>query len=109
MLQALEVTCVMYQGNLLFLSITNLTHFSNIFIYFTSLHVSSNPVLIIRRINYINTSFGIPRISLCVGGRLVCKSETSIPDGHLHRVTYTRCCIDTNDSPDDEHWVARNM
>jgi hypothetical protein len=24
-------------------------------------------------------------------------------------VTYTRCCIDTIDSPDDEHEVARNM
>jgi len=24
-------------------------------------------------------------------------------------VTYTRCCIDTIDSPDDEHKVARNM
>ena len=32
-----------------FLLITNLTHFSQC-IYFTSLHVSSNPVLIIRRI-----------------------------------------------------------
>ena len=28
-------------------------------VYFTSLHVSSNPVLIIRRINCINTSSGI--------------------------------------------------
>jgi hypothetical protein len=30
-------------------------------------------------------------------------------DGHLHRVTYTRSCIDTIDSADDEHEVARNM
>ena len=29
-----------------------------------------------------------------------------IPDGHLHRVTYTRCRIDTADSPDDEHGVC---
>jgi hypothetical protein len=42
-----------------FLLITNLTHFSNVFIYFTSLHVSSNPVLIIRRVNCINTSSGM--------------------------------------------------
>jgi hypothetical protein len=27
----------------------------------------------------------------------------------IFRVTYTRCCIDTIDSPDDEHKVARNM
>ena len=24
-------------------------------------------------------------------------------------MTYTRCCIDTIDSPDDEHKVARDM
>jgi hypothetical protein len=34
---------------------------------------------------------------------------TCILDGHLHRVTHTRCFIDTIDSPDDEHEVARNM
>ena len=27
----------------------------------------------------------------------------------VHRVTYARCRIDTIDSPDDEHMVARNM
>ena len=48
-------------------------------------------------------------ISLCIGGRLVCRSETCVPDGHLRRVIYTRWCIDTIESPDDEHWVARNM
>jgi len=34
---------------------------------------------------------------------------TCIPDGHLHRVTYTRCRIDTNNSPDDGNMAARNM
>jgi hypothetical protein len=34
---------------------------------------------------------------------------TCIPDGHPHRVTYARCCIDKIDSPDDEHSVALNM
>ena len=53
--------------------------FFNVFICFPSLHVSSNPVLIIRR------------IKLC----LICRSATCIPDGHLHRVIYTRWCIDT--------------
>jgi len=49
----------------------------------------------------------------CVCGHLVCRSErsslTCITDGHQHRAIYTRKCIDTIDSPDDEHWVARNM
>jgi hypothetical protein len=35
--------------------------------------------------------------------------QTCIPDGHLHRVTYTRCRIDTINSPDYEHMSARNM
>jgi hypothetical protein len=35
-------------------------------------------------------------------------TTSGIYDGHLHRVTYTRSCIDTIDSPDDEHEVARN-
>ena len=48
-------------------------------------------------------------ISLCVCGRLICKYLTCIPESHLHRVIFTRWCIDTIDSPDDEHWVARNM
>jgi hypothetical protein len=58
--------------------------------------------------------YNIWYMSLCVGDRLVCRSERNFPtctiDGHLRRVTYyTRCCIDTIDSPDDEHGVARNM
>jgi len=32
-----------------------------------------------------------------------------IPHGHLYTVTYTRGRIDTIDSRDDEHLVARNM
>jgi hypothetical protein len=38
---------------------TNLTHNSFLCVYFNSLHVSSNLVLIIRRINCINTTSGI--------------------------------------------------
>jgi len=35
--------------------------------------------------------------------------QDSIPDGHLHTVTCTRCRIDTINSPDDKHMSARNM
>ena len=35
--------------------------------------------------------------------------ETCTLDGLLHRVTYTRCRINTIDSPDDEHRGARNL
>jgi hypothetical protein len=47
-------------------------------------------------------------VSVCRGPSGM-PDPTCIPDGHLHRVTYIRCCIDTIDSPDDEHKVARNM
>jgi hypothetical protein len=61
-----------------------------LYVYFNSLHVSCSLVLIIRRIN--------------------CSSfPTCVLDGHLHRVTHAKCCIDTIDSPNDEHEVARNM
>jgi len=40
---------------------------------------------------------------------LVSSIQTCIPHGHLHTVTYTSDRIDTADSPDDEHFVARNM
>jgi hypothetical protein len=43
-------------------------------------------------------------MSLYVGDRQVCTF-----DGHLHRMTFTRCYINTIDSPNDEHRVARNM
>jgi hypothetical protein len=35
--------------------------------------------------------------------------QTCTPNGHLYRVTYTRCRIDTINSPYDGHMAARNM
>ena len=35
--------------------------------------------------------------------------QTRTPNGHLCRVTYTRCRTDTINSPDDGHMAARNM
>jgi len=74
--------------------------FFSVYVYFDTLHVSNNHVLIIRRLNFINTTSGIVTVWY-VG--------TCIPDGHLYRVTYARCRIDKIESPDDEHMVARNM
>ena len=45
-------------------------------------------------------------MSLYIDDRLVCRCTQ---DGHLHRVTYTRCRNDTIISPDDGHVAARNM
>ena len=49
-------------------------------------------------------------MSLCVGDRFVCRSEVPFRPAHetvTDRVTYTRCCTDTIDSPDDENEVAQ--
>jgi hypothetical protein len=46
-------------------------------------------------------------MSVYVGDRRVCRTCTL--DGHLQRVTYTRCRINTIDSPDDEHRDAGNI
>jgi len=35
--------------------------------------------------------------------------QTCTLNGHLYRVTYTRCRTDTTNSPDDGHMAARNM
>jgi len=45
-------------------------------------------------------------VTLC---RWPCGMHTCITHDHLQRVTYTRSLIDTIDSPDDEHLIARNM
>ena len=82
-------------------------HNSFLCVYFNSLHVLSNLVLIIRRINCVNTTSGTCHpvsVTVSFAGR-----KGSTRNGLRHRVTCTRCCIDTIDSPDDEHEVARNM
>jgi len=82
------------------------------YVYFYSLHVSDSYVSIIRRI--IVCQYEIWYTSIFLDGRLVCmfgwnSIQTCIPDGHLHRVTYTICRTDTIDSPDDGHITVRNM
>jgi hypothetical protein len=45
-----------------------------------------------------------------IDNRLVCSLiQTCTLNSHLYRVTYTKCLIDTINSPDDEHMAARNM
>jgi hypothetical protein len=64
---------------------TNLTHSSFLRIYFSSLHVSSNLLLIIRGINCINTTSGI---CLSESVTVSCAGPTCTRNGHLVRVTY---------------------
>jgi len=80
-----------------------------VYVYFKYLHVSSTHMLIIRRINYINTTSGICHsMQVTVWYTGLISTQNCIPDGHLHSVTYA-ICIDTINSPDDEHMSARNM
>ena len=68
-----------------------------------------SPVHDVRPVRRLPTAWTV-RGSNPVGDCLVCRSlRTGIPGSQLHRVIYTRWCIDTIDSPDDEHWVARNV
>ena len=86
--------------------------FFSICFYLNSLKVSSNLVLIIRRINCINTTSGICHsisVTVSCAGRKGSSFQTCARYGHRHGVTHTRYCIDAIDSPDDEHEVARNM
>jgi hypothetical protein len=50
--------------------------------------------------------YDILYMSLCIDDRLEYRCT---PNGHLYRVTYTRCRIDTINSPDDGHMAAQNM
>jgi len=74
------------------------------YVYFYSLHILGIHMPIVRRINCIDAIPGICHSVLSNVWYAGC-----IPDGHPHRVTYTRYCIDTVNSPDDGHMVARNM
>jgi len=77
------------------------------YVYLYSLHVSGHYVPIVRRINCINALPGICH-SMWTTIWYACWNETPtcVPDGHPHRVTYTRYHIHTVNSPDDGHIVA---
>jgi len=46
---------------------------------------------------------------MVLAGEFGVQVQTCTPNGHLYRVTYTRCRIYTINSPDDGHVAARNM
>jgi len=49
-------------------------------------------------------------MSLCIDDRVMCRFRLDYkPNGHLYGVTYTRCRINTINSPNDGHMAARNM
>jgi len=73
------------------------------YVYLNSLHVSGKHVPIIGRINYINA---IPAICHSMWTTVW---YAELHTRRSHRVTYTRYRIDTVNSPDDGHIVARNM
>jgi len=73
-----------------------------------SLHVSGEYAPIIRRNNFVYATLGT---CYCVWMTVWYEGWNSpcIPDGHPHRITSTKCRINTDVSPDNEHIVARNM
>jgi len=81
-----------------------MVHSFSYYVYFFSLHVSGDYVPVIRRYNCIYPTLGICHSEWMTVWFAGCK-----PDSHPHRVTNTKCRIDTIISPDDGHIVARNM
>ena len=87
------------------------------YIYRIPLHVSSNTVLIIRRIHCIHTTSGSLYVTLLrwplsaeavrglASSNCLC-TEQSPKKSDIQR---TRCCMYAMNPPDDEHNVARNM
>ena len=84
------------------------TQFFFVYVYFSSVHVSSIQVLIIRRFSCINTISGMCH-SMQVTVWYAGLDRTSKPAYQMVRVIYTRYRIDTIASPDDEHVNDRNM
>ena len=70
---------------------TNLTHISFLCIYFNSLRVSSNLVLIIRRLNCINTTSGIRHsvsVTVSCAGRTDLRTKRSPTQGDIYQRLY---------------------
>jgi len=91
--------------------ITNLTHnsfscmfISILYLFQAAMCPSSGELIVpIRHLVYVTVyrwPFGVQ-----VWMRLI---QTSTLNGHPYTVTYTRCRIDTINSPDDKHMAARN-
>jgi hypothetical protein len=86
---------------------TNWTHNSFLCVYFSSLHVSKNLVLTIRRINFIDATSGICHsvsVTVSYEGQKGLHTKRSPAQSDIYQMLY-----DTTDSPDGEHEVARNM
>jgi len=77
---------------------------SFLYIYFNSLHVSSNPVLIIRRINCINTTSGICH---SVSVTVACAGPTCKRNGYRHTVTYGAFFLGGRKGTRTPKWWAR--
>src|SRR5215475_1547710 len=96
-----------------FCSKTDEIHYiSNLFYYFftVALYVfrTVSPSIIRSLRLYIQHQVYV--IQVLWLAQLLCNLiQTSTPNGHLYRVTYTICRIDTINSPDDGHMAVRNM
>ena len=99
--------------SMIFLANNQIAALFHVFIYFISLHISSIIVLIIRRPNCINKSYGMISLCKCLLGMPVRREMQFPPDRHtkqsLTQTNHTRWCINTIRSPDDGRCDARNM
>jgi len=74
-----------------------------LYMFRAAMYPSSGELIVLIRHPVYVTLFGVQvwmRLPLI---------QTCTPNGHLYRITYTRCRINTINSPGDGHMAARNM
>jgi hypothetical protein len=84
----------------------NLVHTFSSYVYFFSLHDLGDCMPIIRRNNCICATLGICHSVWMTDWSFI---PLCIPDSHPHRVTNTKCRMDTVISPDDGHIVPETF
>jgi heme/copper-type cytochrome/quinol oxidase subunit 3 len=92
-----------------FLLITSLTHFSNVFIYLFHFSTRFDQPSAHHQENQLYPNNLLVCITLCMW----LSGMPALPDRHT-RQSHTQWyipedCLDTVNSPDDEHWAGRNV
>ena len=96
--------CILFDGQ-------NISFDASLVIYINSTNI--HPIMIINRIYETQILLSLQLVSFLVGLRTyqhpsICHSVW-VTVRYAHRITSTKCLIDTVISPDDRHIVGRNM
>ena len=103
-----KLTFVIFVNKPTWCTICSYMFISTLYIFRTAVCPSSGE-LILSILHLVYVTLCSWPSGMQVGMKKMSFIPTCIPDGNLHRVTYTRCRIDTINSPDDGHMAVRNM